>query len=98
MKRLEMLMLTEMWVDRTDYHHTPVVRGDLSTPRKGEILVAIAKFVMTANNVTYAASGDKFGYWQFYPMGEDPWGKFTVWGIGEVLASHSEGFAVGERL
>ena len=91
-------MLTEMWVDRTDYHHTRVVRGDLPTPRKGEILVAIAKFAMTANNVTYAASGDKFGYWQFYPMGEDPWGKVTLWGIGEVLASHSEGFAVGERL
>ena len=51
-----MLMLTEMWVDRTDYHHTRVVRGDLPTPRKGEILVAIAKFAMTANNVTYAAS------------------------------------------
>ena len=49
-------MLTEMWVDRTDYHHTLVVRGDLPTPRKGEIRVAIAKFVMTANNVTYAAS------------------------------------------
>ena len=91
-------MLTEMWVDRTDYHHTRVVRGDLPTPRKGEILVAIAKFAMTANNVTYAASGDKFGYWQFYPTGEDPWGKVTVGGIGEVLASHAEGFAVGERL
>ena len=68
-------MLTEMWVDRTDYHHTRVVQGDMPTPGEGEILVAIDKFAMTANNVTYAASGDMFGYWQFYPTTEDPWGR-----------------------
>ena len=45
-------MLKEMWVDRTDYHHTRVVDGDLPTPGEGEILVAIDKFAMTANNVT----------------------------------------------
>ncbi|HCL93665.1 MAG TPA: DUF2855 domain-containing protein, partial [Gammaproteobacteria bacterium] len=91
-------MLTEMWVDRTDYQHTRVVQSDLPTPGEGEILVAIDKFAMTANNVTYAASGDLFGYWQFYPTGDDPWGKVTVWGIGEVEASHDEGIVVGERL
>jgi hypothetical protein len=93
-----MHMLTEMWVDRTDYRHTRVVQGDLPTPSEGEMLVAIDKFAMTANNVTYAASGDLFGYWQFYPTAEEPWGKVTVWGIGEVIASHVEGIAVGERL
>ena len=91
-------MLKEMWVDRTDYHHTKVVDADLPTPGEGEILVAIDKFAMTANNVTYAASGDLFGYWQFYPTGEDPWGKVTVWGIGEVIESRVAGITVGERL
>ena len=91
-------MLTEMWIDRTDYHRTRIVQGGLPTPGESEILIAIDKFAMTANNVTYAASGDLFGYWQFFPTREDPWGKVTVWGIGEVLASHVEGIAVGERL
>ena len=91
-------MLTEFWVDRSDYHHTKVVRDAIPKPCDGEILVAIDKFAMTANNVTYAASGDLFGYWQFYPTGEDPWGKVTVWGIAEVLESCAEGIAVGERL
>ena len=91
-------MLTELWVDRTDYRHTRVVRGDVPEPGAGEILVAIDKFAMTANNVTYAASGDLFGYWQFYPTGEDPWGKVTVWGIGEVIASQVDAIEVGERL
>ena len=91
-------MLTELWVDRTDYRHTQVERGDIPQPEEGEILVAIDKFAITANNVTYAASGDLFGYWQFYPTGEDPWGKVTVWGIGEVIASQVDAIEVGERL
>lgn len=91
-------MLTELWVDRNDYRSTKVVSADIPRPDAGEILVSIDKFAMTANNVTYAASGDMFGYWQFYPTGEDPWGKVTVWGIGEVVESRVDGISVGERL
>ncbi|MEC8002885.1 MAG: hypothetical protein VX180_03130 [Pseudomonadota bacterium] len=56
-------MLTELWVDRTDYRHTQVMRGNIPQPGDGQILVAIDKFAMTANNVTYAAAGNLFGYW-----------------------------------
>ena len=91
-------MLTEFWVDRTDYRHTQVMRGNIPQPGEGQILVAIDKFAMTANNVTYAAAGNLFGYWQFYPTGEDPWGKVTVWGIGEVISSQLKEIDVGERL
>ena len=91
-------MLTELWVDRTDYRRTQIVRSDIPEPGANEILAAIDKFAMTANNVTYAASGDVFGYWQFFPTGEDPWGKVTVWGIGEVVESRVDGISVGERL
>ena len=91
-------MLTELWVDRTDYRHTQVMRGNIPQPGDGQILVAIDKFAMTANNVTYAAAGNLFGYWQFYPTGEDPWGKVTVWGIGEVISSQLKEIDVGERL
>jgi hypothetical protein len=91
-------LLTELWIDRTRYRYTKVQQGDIPAPGDGEILIAIDKFAMTANNVTYAASGDLFGYWQFFPTGEDPWGKVTVWGIGEVIESRSDAIAVGERL
>ena len=30
-------MFTEMWVDQTDYHHTPVVQGDSPTPDEGDM-------------------------------------------------------------
>lgn len=91
-------MLTELWVDKTDFRRTRVVQGALPELAPGQILVAIEKFALTANNVTYAASGDLFGYWHFYPTGEDPWGRVTVWGIGEVVESASEDIPVGERL
>ena len=51
----EMPMLKEMWVDRTDYHHTKVLDADLPTPGEGEILVAIDKGPM--------GQGDCVGYW-----------------------------------
>ena len=91
-------MLTELWVDRTNYRHTKVQQDDMPEIIAGEILVAIRKFAMTANNVTYAASGNWFGYWQFFPTGEEPWGKVTVWGIGEVIKSRSPAIDEGERL
>lgn len=91
-------MLTELWVDRSKYRRTRVVETAISEPKDGEILVSICKFAMTANNVTYAASGDLFGYWHFFPTGEDPWGKVTVWGIGEVIKSRSPAIVEGERL
>ena len=91
-------MLTELRIDRNDYRRTKLTRADIPRPGAGEILVSINKFAMTANNVTYAASGDMFGYWQFNPTGENPWGKVSVWGIGEVIGSRSDGISVGERL
>ena len=71
------MALTEIWVDRSDYRRTKTIRAEVPQPGDGEIVVAIDKFALTANNVTYAASGDLLGYWQFYPTAEDPWGKVT---------------------
>jgi len=81
------MALTEIWVDRSDYRRTKAIHGEVPQSSDGQIVVAIDKFALTANNVTYAASGDLLGYWQFYPTAEDPWGKVTVWGIAEVIDS-----------
>jgi hypothetical protein len=35
----------------------------------GKIRVKIERFAFTANNVTYAVTGDRIGYWQFFPPG-----------------------------
>jgi hypothetical protein len=97
-KRGVKMALTEIWIDRSDYRRTKTIRAEVPQPSDGEIVVVIDKFALTANNVTYAASGDLLGYWQFYPTAEDPWGKVTVWGIAEVIDSQVSDISVGERL
>jgi len=65
----------------------------------GEIVVRIESFALTANNVTYAATGDVLHYWQFFPS-QDPvhWGITPCWGFARVEESNVDGVAVGERL
>ncbi len=92
-----MTQQTELLVQRGDLRATNIIQGTLPAPGDGEILVAIDKFGLTANNVTYAVAGDMIGYWQFYPA-EDSWGKVPVWGFGDVIASNCGQVPVGERL
>ena len=63
----------------------------------GQIRVAIDKFGLTANNVSYALSGDQIGYWRFFPA-EESWGKVPAWSIAEVTESRCHEIVVGERL
>lgn len=93
-----MTTMTELWVDRGDFRQTRRVSRECPQPAEGEILVAIDKFALTANNVSYAASGDMIGYWRFFPTHDDPWGKVPVWGMADVVASRNPDIAVGERL
>jgi hypothetical protein len=69
----------------------------------GEALVAVDRFALTANNVTYAVAGDMIGYWQFFPVEPvepvaDGWGRIPVWGFGDVLGSADDRVREGERL
>ena len=84
-------------VKRDSITESRILESEVPSPQAGQVVVAIDKFALTANNVTYAVAGDMVGYWQFYPS-EDPWGTVPVWGIGEVLESQHDGVAVGERL
>jgi len=78
--------------------NTRIVEASQPELGEGEIRVAIDKFAITSNNVGYAVSGDMIGYWQYFPTGEEPWGKVTVWGMADVVESNSPDIKVGERL
>jgi len=62
-----------------------------------ELLLRVEKLALTANNVTYAAAGERLGYWRFFPA-PPGWGRVPVWGYAEVLRSTHEGIAAGERV
>ena len=62
----------------------------------GDVLFAVRRIALTANNVTYATAGEMLGYWRFFP-GPEGKGILPVWGFGEVVESRAPGFAVGDR-
>ncbi len=85
-------------VRRDDLHVTRVRSSSTIEVDEGDVLLRVDRFALTANNVTYAAFGDAMSYWDFFPSGEEGWGRVPVWGFGTVLESSVEGVAVGERL
>lgn len=93
--------LQEIWVDRENYRNTKIVETDNAPLKDGEIRVALDQYGLTANNVSYAVSGDMIGYWNYYPVQSDDgvnWGKVPVWGLADVVESQCEGIEVGERI
>lgn len=63
----------------------------------GQALLKIDQFAVTANNVTYAALGDAFHYWDFFPAGEAR-GIVPVWGHATVVDAGDTGLTAGERV
>src|SRR6266481_8019375 len=61
------------------------------------LLVKVTRFAFTANNITYAAVGDRLKYWELFPA-PDGFGIIPVWGFGEVIASKHPNVAEGEIL
>ena len=83
-------------VNRSDLRQTRFVREAPSALAKGQARLAIERFALTANNITYGVAGDMIGYWNFFPA-EGDWGRIPVWGVGRVTESEADGIEPGER-
>ena len=64
---------------------------------EGEVLLEVERFALTANNITYGAMGDSFGYWKFFPAPEGL-GRIPVWGFARVVDSKAPDAPVGLRI
>jgi hypothetical protein len=64
----------------------------------GQVRLSLRSFALTANNVTYAASGFAIGYWQFFPTGVEGHGLVPVWGTAEVTQSDCADLPLGTML
>jgi hypothetical protein len=85
-------------VRRDDWRQSRVACRLLPVAQQdGQVCFRIARFALTANNISYALTGDMLGYWSFFPAPE-PWGRLPVMGFGEVIESRHAGFAVGDRV
>ncbi|MBC7731795.1 MAG: DUF2855 family protein, partial [Bacteriovorax sp.] len=84
---------------RKDTLATTRLRNSSEAPlADGQVRVRIDAFALTSNNITYGAFGEAMSYWQFFPSGEEGWGRIPVWGFGSVAQSMHPGVAVGERV
>ncbi len=91
------MQITEFWTHRSRLRETKIVQRESVALNDGECRLAIDKFALTANNVSYATSGEAIGYWRYFPA-EGEWGKVPVWGFADVLESRCPGLLVGERI
>ena len=62
----------------------------------GQVLFRVDRFAFTANNISYALTGDMLGYWKFFPT-EEGWGRLPVMGFGDVIRSAHPAVSAGER-
>jgi hypothetical protein len=83
-------------VERDNLNNTELRTTDAIDPGPGEVVMAIERFALTANNITYGIAGDMIGYWKFFPA-SDHWGRIPVWGIGSVTSSNHPDVASGTR-
>ena len=83
-------------VARTDLRQAKVAPAAWPDLAEGEARLAIERFALTANNITYAVFGEAMRYWDFFPAPEG-FGRIPVWGHATVEASNHPELAVGQR-
>ena len=89
--------MVDFVVERANLRNCKFVPGsEADEPESGQVLLRVAEFAFTANNVTYAVAGDMMSYWSFFPA-DAGWGRIPVWGFADVLRSKHESVAEGDR-
>ena len=77
--------------DRNEVERTRTVEQPSAPLANGQVRFAIESFALTANNITYAVAGDMLGYWDFFPTGDEAWGRVPAMGWATVTeSSHPE--------
>jgi Protein of unknown function (DUF2855) len=90
-------MASTVWVKKTALTETQIHDDALPALGDGEVRLKIESFSVTANNISYAVIGDRFGYWNFFPA-EGDYGVVPMWGHAVVEESRHPDIAVGERV
>jgi len=92
------LLVSTFEVRKASWSETRIHTDSIATAlAPDEVLLKIDRQALTANNISYAASGDSLKYWEFFPA-EDGWGRIPAMGWSEVIASAHPQVQVGERV
>jgi hypothetical protein len=85
-------------VDRAEVATTRLIESPASPLDDGQVRVRVDRLAVTANTVTYALAGDMLGYWDFFPSGDERWGRVPAMGWADVVESTVPGVEVGTRV
>lgn len=88
--------MKEFVVSRSDISASQLIDSEEPALEPNQARLAIERFALTANNITYGVAGDRIGYWKFFPAAEH-WGKVPVWGIANVVDAGDAELEVGAR-
>src|SRR5215210_2713408 len=91
--------MTELRVRRRDLASYGVIGGEPQQPEPadGEARLAVERFALTTNTISYGVMGDQLGYWRLFPAPGD-WGRIPAWGYARVVASRSPALPEGQRM
>lgn len=89
--------MTRIAVGRADIAAVEVLDESPAPLVDGQLRLAVDLFGMSANNVSYAMTGEFLGYWAHFPVDETR-GCVPVWGFAEVAESRHPDIDVGERI
>lgn len=89
--------MTQLHVRRDEIAVARTAQVEAAQPGDGDVVLAVERFALTANNVTYAVMGDALQYWRFFPTDAEGQGIVPAWGTATVVASEHAEVSVGER-
>ncbi len=89
--------MTRIAVGRADIAAVEVLDESSVPVPEGQVRLAVDVFGMSANNISYAMTGDSLGYWGHFPVDEER-GCVPVRGFADVVESRHPDIEVGERI
>ncbi len=89
--------MTKILVDKSEIENVNLISSKHNALAEDQVRIEINEFAFTSNNITYAAVGDKFNYWKFFPHNDEK-GIIPVWGLGSISESNVGELKEGELL
>ncbi|GMQ25057.1 DUF2855 family protein [Algoriphagus sp. oki45] len=94
---MKTLQIFDFLVQRDQLQETLLLERPFTTELSpDQVLLEIQFFSFTSNNITYGVSGDKLGYWSFFPT-QEGYGIIPTWGFAKVIDSTHPEVQKGER-
>jgi hypothetical protein len=88
-------MASTFVVNKEKLDQTVFIEKNIPPLQESEVLFEVEKYYLSSSNITYAVTGNKLKYWDFFPQ-KDNYGAIPVWAYLRVIKSKNEKIKVGD--